>query len=84
VSPTRIVAASRGVGEDAGIGERLMASARSLVQVRPVGEVEGEEPGAIAARMEVALSEGNLDRARRMGQAARGGEICRRRLSRRI
>jgi hypothetical protein len=58
-----IVAASRGVDEDAGIGERLMASARSLVQVRPVGEVEGEEPGAIAARMEVALSEGDLDRA---------------------
>jgi len=58
-----IVAASRGVDEDAGIGERLMASARSLVQVRPVGEVEGEEPGAIAARMEVALSRGNLDGA---------------------
>lgn len=58
-----IVAASHGVDEDAGIGERLMASARSLVQVRPVGEVEGEDPGAIAARMEVALSQGNLDGA---------------------
>lgn len=59
----RIVAASSGVGADAGIGERLMASARSLVQVRPVGEVEGEQPGAIAARMEVALGQGNLDGA---------------------
>ncbi|GAB4355033.1 MAG: hypothetical protein Kow0026_13970 [Oricola sp.] len=59
----RIVAASQGVGEDAGIGARLLASARSLVQIRPVGEVEGDEPGAIAARIEVALTEGNLDGA---------------------
>lgn len=59
----RIVAASSGVDADAGIGERLMASARSLVQVRPVGDVEGEDPGAIAARMEVALGQGNLDGA---------------------
>ncbi|QKV19889.1 COG4223 family protein [Oricola thermophila] len=56
-----IVDATQGVDEDAGIAERLMASARSLVKVRPVGEVEGEEPGAIAARMEVALSRGDLD-----------------------
>ncbi|WP_421856029.1 mitofilin family membrane protein [Oricola sp.] len=59
----RIVASASGVGEDAGIGERLMASARSLVQVRPVGEVPGDEPGAIAARIEVALQRSDLARA---------------------
>ena len=59
----RIVASASGVGEDAGIGERLMASARSLVQVRPVGEVAGDDPGAIAARIEVALQRSDLGRA---------------------
>ncbi|MFZ2103045.1 MAG: mitofilin family membrane protein [Oricola sp.] len=56
-----IVAAANGAGPDAGIGEKLIASARSLVQVRPVGEVEGDEPGAIAARMEIALAAGDFD-----------------------
>lgn len=59
----RIVAAGSGVGPDAGVADRLMASARSLVQVRPVGDVEGEAPGAIAARMEAALQRGDLERA---------------------
>lgn len=58
----RIVASTSGVGADAGIGERLMASARSLVTVRPVGEVEGDTSGAIAARMEVALKQGDLQK----------------------
>lgn len=58
----RIVAAANGVGADAGIVDRLTASARSLVQVRPVGEVEGDRPGEIAARMEVALKDGDLSR----------------------
>lgn len=56
----RIVATANGTAPDASIGERLMASARSLVQIRPVGEVEGDTPGAIAARMEVALKSGDL------------------------
>jgi len=58
----RIVAAASGVDSDAGIVDRLTASARSLVQVRPVGEVEGDRPGEIAARMEVALKDGDLSR----------------------
>ncbi|MAZ17658.1 MAG: hypothetical protein CL535_15185 [Ahrensia sp.] len=58
----RIVAAASGVGSDAGIVDRLAASARSLVQVRPVGDVEGDKPGEIAARMEVALKDGDLGR----------------------
>lgn len=57
-----IVAAQSGVGSDAGILDRLSASARSLVQVRPVGEVAGDKPGEIAARMEVALQQGEFDR----------------------
>ncbi|TCD15884.1 mitofilin family membrane protein [Oricola cellulosilytica] len=59
----RIVAAGSGVDPDAGVADRLMASARSLVQIRPVGEVEGEAPGAVAARMETALQRGDLERA---------------------
>ncbi|WP_425416642.1 mitofilin family membrane protein [Oricola indica] len=57
-----IVAAQSGVGSDAGILDRLSASARSLVQIRPVGEVAGDKPGEIAARMEVALQQGDFDR----------------------
>lgn len=59
----RIIASSNGLGADAGIVDRLSASARSLVQIRPVGEVEGTEPGAVTARMEVALREGDFERA---------------------
>jgi hypothetical protein len=58
-----IVSTGNGLAPDAGIADRLMASARSLVQVRPVGEVEGDKPGAIAARMEVALQSGDIARA---------------------
>lgn len=59
----RIIAAASGLGENAGILDRLSASARSIVQVRPVGEVAGADPGSITARMEVALKEGDLARA---------------------
>lgn len=56
----KIVATGQGLDEDATITDRLMQSARSLVQVRPVGEVEGETPGAIAARIETRLKSGDL------------------------
>jgi len=59
----RIVATGQGLDENASFGDRLMSSARSLVQVRPVGEAEGETPGAIAARVEIRLKDGNLDGA---------------------
>jgi hypothetical protein len=42
------------------IWDRLADSARSLVKVRPVGNVEGEGPDAIVARMEVKLQNGDL------------------------
>ncbi|KQW28034.1 hypothetical protein ASE36_16415 [Rhizobium sp. Root274] len=47
---------------DAGEGwtDRLLASAKSLVKVRPVGNVEGETPEAIVARVENKLQNGDL------------------------
>ncbi len=59
----QIVATGQGLAEDAGIADRLMASARSLVQVRPKGEVKGDTPGAVAARVESRLLESDLDGA---------------------
>lgn len=61
---SRIVAAAEEPGAGGGILDQLMASARSLVVVRPVGsEVEGDSVEAIAARMEAAVQDGNYDAA---------------------
>ncbi len=43
--------------------DRLMASARSLVTIRPVGNIEGESVEAIAARMEDKVKNGDLQGA---------------------
>lgn len=40
--------------------DRLLASARSLVKVRPVGNVEGDTPEAIVARVENKIQNGDL------------------------
>jgi len=40
--------------------DRLMSSAKSLVSVRPVGNIEGESVEAIAARMEDKVKNGDL------------------------
>jgi hypothetical protein len=40
--------------------DRLLASARSLVKVRPVGNIEGDTPEAIVARVENKLQNGDL------------------------
>ena len=45
---------------DQSMTDRLLASARSLVSVRPVGNVEGNDAGAIVARMEDKLKNGDL------------------------
>lgn len=50
-----MIAADRAEDPQAGFLDRLMASAQSLIQVRPVGMVEGDGVPAIVARMEVAL-----------------------------
>lgn len=60
---SRIAAVDSQVPQDAGLLDRLMASARTAVDVRPVGEVEGETPAAIAARMEAAVQKGDYAQA---------------------
>lgn len=51
---------SAGHTTDGGILDTLASSARSLVQVRPIGQVSGDGPGAIVARIEAALRAGDL------------------------
>ena len=55
----RVVAAGRGEGENDWLGD-ILRRISDVVSVRPVGEVEGTDPGAIVARAEVRLDEGNL------------------------
>jgi hypothetical protein len=45
---------------DAGIVDRLLSSARSLVRVQPVGKVEGDSVGARIARFRNAVAGGDL------------------------
>lgn len=58
-----MIAAMNPVPEDAGVLDRLLASAKSVVKVRQVGDVEGDSTEAIAARLENQLKNGNLDGA---------------------
>jgi hypothetical protein len=60
-----MIASVRTVDPDAGITDRLWASAMGLVQVRPVGMVEGEGVPEIAARLDAAIQAGDLERALR-------------------
>ena len=56
-------------------GTGCVASAESLVKVRPIGAVEGDTVPAKVARMEVAVKAGELDQgARRIRYAARSVE----------
>lgn len=58
-----MIAAGTPVDENAGLAQRLYDSAKSLVKVRPVGEVAGEDVGARVARMEVAVKAAQYDKA---------------------
>ncbi len=58
-----MIAAANPPKKDAGFFERLLASAESLVTVRPIGAVEGAGVPETVARMEVAIKTGNLDSA---------------------
>ena len=58
-----MLAATQIVDPNAGLFARLAASAKSLVRSRPVGAIEGDTPDALVARMEVAVSKGDLDAA---------------------
>ena len=59
---TAIAAADPG-NPDAGLVDRLMSSAMSVVKVRRVGDVPGDSAEAIAARAEAHLFNGDLDAA---------------------
>ena len=59
---TAIAAADPG-DPDAGLVDRLMNSAMSVVKVRQVGDVEGDTAEAITARAEARLMDGDLDAA---------------------
>ncbi len=48
-----------------GIAGRLLSSALSVVKVRRVGDVKGDTPDAIVARMEETLRNGNLQASAR-------------------
>ncbi len=58
-----MIAAARPVDPDAGIVDRLMGSMMGLVQVRPIGMVEGEGVPEIAARLDAAVAAGDYERA---------------------
>ncbi len=58
-----MIAAARPVDPEAGIVDRLMGSMMGLVQVRPIGMVEGEGVPEIAARLDAAVRAGDYERA---------------------
>lgn len=59
----KIVATANKPAPDAGLWEQLMASAKGLISVRPVGDVSGTGVGPTTARMESALHSADLERA---------------------
>ncbi|MCV0394465.1 MAG: hypothetical protein K5872_15495 [Rhizobiaceae bacterium] len=58
-----MIDAAQPVDPDAGVVDRLVSSARSLVSVRPIGAVEGDDVPAIVARMEAAIQAGDYETA---------------------
>ncbi|MBL1406077.1 MAG: hypothetical protein COC17_05420 [Hyphomicrobiales bacterium] len=50
--------------KDAGVLDKFLSSAKSLVKIRPKGVVEGESAGAIASRIRAAIDLGDLDAAK--------------------
>ena len=60
---SKAIAAADPGDPDAGLVDRLMSSAMSVVKVRKVGDVQGDGAEAIVARTETRLLNGNLDAA---------------------
>ncbi|MEW6634360.1 MAG: phage tail protein [Pseudomonadota bacterium] len=58
-----MVEAATPVDQNAGFFQSLVASAQSLVKVRPVGAVEGKGAPETVARMEVAVNQGDYAKA---------------------
>lgn len=59
----RMIAAAAPPAEDAGLFGRLLDSMQSIVKIRPIGDVEGDDVGAIVARLEAAILAGDYARA---------------------
>jgi len=59
----KAIAAAAPTDPEAGLVDRLMSSALSVVKVRKVGDVEGDSAEAIVARAEARLANGDLDAA---------------------
>lgn len=55
--------------QDGGVFTRLWSNAGKLVEVRPIGEPQGSDAGAIVARMETKLARGDLAGALDEGKA---------------
>jgi hypothetical protein len=60
---SKAIAAADPADPEAGLVDRLMSSAMSVVKVRKVGDVEGDSVEAIVARAETRLLNGDLDAA---------------------
>ena len=58
-----MIAAARPVDENAGFFDRLLSSAESLVEVRPIDAVQGDAVPAVATRIEAAVNAGDLAKA---------------------
>ncbi|PBB81747.1 phage tail protein [Mesorhizobium sp. WSM3879] len=58
-----MIEAATPVDQNAGFFQSLVSSAKSLVQVRPVGAVEGKGVPETVARIEVAVSQGDYAKA---------------------
>lgn len=58
-----MIDAANGGNSDAGLVDRLLNSATSLVKIRPIGDVSGDSVQAIVARMESRLANGDLQGA---------------------
>lgn len=59
-APVAKAIAAAGAGEEGGVMSGIWKRLATVVSVRPVGPAEGGSPGAIAARAEVALEDGDL------------------------
>ncbi|MDI6028837.1 mitofilin family membrane protein [Corticibacterium sp. UT-5YL-CI-8] len=60
---TSMIAAGSPIDANAGYFDQLMSSAKSMVQVRPIGAVEGTGVPETVARIEAAVNEGNYEKA---------------------
>jgi hypothetical protein len=68
-----VVAAEAAPAEDGTLLDRLVAGASSVVQVRRVGNVEGQTAEAIVARMEKRIADGDLEGTVKEAEGLTGG-----------